>query len=90
MSKKKKKLEKYVSEPQWAQIIGRAWLDPEFAAALEKNPPEAIRKQFPDWEFERVFHVPPTPITVPEELLERISTGEEEALLVSFSCVCVG
>jgi hypothetical protein len=90
MAKKKKKESKYVTEEQWAQVIGRAWLDHEFAAALERDPVTAIREAFPAWEFKRVFHVAPTPRTISEELLEQIADGEEEALLVSFSCLCVG
>ncbi len=79
--------QKYVHAAQWAQLTARAWLDPEFKDLLETDPVKAI-KEVAGIECEFVLQVPPRPRTVSEHLLDNISSGETEALVVAFSCIC--
>ena len=81
---------KYVTGADWAKIQAKAWVDEAFRIALETNPIETIRND-PDVgvEFDRLFCFPEKPTNFSEEKLGHIASGEEDAIVIPYTCLCV-
>ena len=81
---------KYVTGADWARIQAKAWVDEAFRTALETNPIETIRND-PDVgvEFDRLFCLPDKPSGFTEEKLGQIATGEADAIVIPYSCICI-
>lgn len=79
---------KYLSAVQWSRIAALTWLDPSFKDELLKDPAEAIRARFPDFEFDRVIKIPERPDDLDDEQLDAIARGEQEAIVIPYYTPC--
>jgi hypothetical protein len=79
---------KYITGSEWARIIAKAWVDPEFCEALECDPINTICND-PDVgvQFDRLITLPPPPSDMSEEKLAQIASGDAPAIVVPFTCI---
>ena len=71
----------YLTETEWNQVIAKAWRDQSFRQQLESNPDVAVRTEFPNFEFKRIYRVANPPVELEEEHLDEIIDGTSKALL---------
>ena len=71
-----------LSEQNWARIIAYAWQHPDFCDFLERDVGAAVRflqqtvPEFKDIRFDLIDAIPPRPIGVSNEELQRVVSGE--------------
>lgn len=69
----------YLTLEEWARVLSEAWLDADFKVKVETDPDTAIHERFPEFNFTRVYQVPPRPANVSDEELWKVVRGEEIA-----------
>ncbi|MCP5095204.1 MAG: hypothetical protein GY943_06605 [Chloroflexi bacterium] len=81
---------RYVTGSEWARITAKAWVDPAFREALERNPLETIRHD-PDVgvQFDRLLSLPDQPSAITEEKLKKVASGEEAAIVIPYTCITI-
>jgi hypothetical protein len=81
---------KYVTGSQWARIVAKAWVDPDFRERVETKPLETIRHD-PQVgvQFDRLLSLPDQPSALTEEKLQKIATGAEAAIVIPYTCITI-
>lgn len=79
---------RYLTAVQWSRVAALTWLDPAFKYALLSDPVNAIRDNFPDFEFDRLIRVPPKPDDLDDEQLDAIVNGDQEAVVIPYYTPC--
>lgn len=81
---------KYITGSEWTKIVAKGWVDEEFRKNLEQDPINTIQND-PDVgvEFDRFLCLPSQPRDLTDEALSDISSGQSEAVVIPYTCICV-
>ncbi|MEM1159945.1 MAG: hypothetical protein AAGJ28_03345 [Pseudomonadota bacterium] len=66
-----------MSAQDWSRVFAHAWLDPEFKAALEKNPVDAIASHPELGDLSgKAMYFPERPVDLSDEQLHHVKSGK--------------